>query len=435
MINLGAIIGAGIFVIVGIAAGMAGPLLPYSILVAAVIAVLTGLSFSEIASHVAKEGGAYEYAREELSPFMGFIAGIMWTFGNIIAIAAVAVSTGSYINALLGTSVPLAYIAIAAILTFMTVNILGIKNSARTIAVLVGINVAVLLIFAIAGLTKFNSVYLTTHVQSGISGLLAGAAIIFFAFTGFSRVTTVGDEVKNPRRTMPRAIILSIAISTAIYVAVAVVALGLVPYGMLAHSSAPLSLAMSAVHSKALDLIIALGGITATAGVVLTGILGTSRLFFAMGRDRELPRQLSAIDRFSTPINAIIVSAIASIAFVLLVSFDTIVEGANATILVSYFIVNMAALALYMKTRRLQLKGRLIYKRHFVAVPVIGMFAIVMVMAYLSPESLLIAAGILLASIFYYVGMAALRRSGRGSMPTFSPVHSLVREFGISRRK
>ena len=432
MINLGAIIGAGIFVIIGVAIGHAGPSIIVSIILSALIAVLTGLSFAEIARHVAKEGGVYEYAKDSFRPFAGFIGGWLWTFGNIIAIAAVSLSMGGYVNILFATHINTVYFAIAAIIAFAVINILGIKNSAKTISAFVVINIVVLLIFIVSGLSSFNPSNLANFAPNGVTGTIAGAAIIFFAFTGFSRVTTISDEVKDPERTIPKAIILSIIISTVIYIAVAIVAVGLVPYSALANSSAPLSTAIKSMHDSILAIIVAIGGVTATAGVILTGVLGTSRVFFALGRDRELPGFLSYIDRFSTPVNAITISAILSVAFLLLVSFGTIVDSSNAAILSAYFIINVSAVYFYYSLKREQQHE----KRYIPAVSIAGIFGILLIVSYLDIVSLELLFGIATIGTLYYI----LRNAPVGRLKNWRkhfnvPRHSIVRDFGPSRQE
>ena len=431
MINLGAIIGAGIFVIIGVAIGHAGPSIIISIILSAIIAILTGLSFAEIARHVAKEGGVYEYAKESFRPFAGFIGGWLWTFGNIIAIAAVSISMGGYVNILFSTHINTVYFAIAAIIAFAAINILGIKNSAKTISGFVIINLAVLLIFIVSGLSSFHLSNFSNFAPNGMTGTIAGAAIIFFAFTGFSRVTTISDEVKDPEKTIPKAIILSIIISTVIYIAVAIVAVGLVPYSNLASSAAPLSTAIKSMHDSILAIIIAFGGVTATAGVILTGVLGTSRVFFALGRDRELPGFLSYIDRFSTPINAIIVSAVLSIVFLLLVSFGTIVDSSNAAVLSAYFIINVSAIYFYYNLKKKQQQE----KRYIPVVSIAGIFGILLIVAYLDIASLEFLFGIAAVGTIYYV----LRNAPIGELKDWRrhmhvPRRSAVRAFGPSRQ-
>ncbi|MEM0202204.1 MAG: amino acid permease [Candidatus Micrarchaeaceae archaeon] len=433
MINLGAIIGAGIFVIIGLAVADAGPSIILSIVIAAVISMLSGLSFSEIALHVANEGGVYEYAKNALAPSAGFMAGWMWTIGNIIAMAAVGLSLGGYLNLLIGTHVPPAYYAIAAILAFMVINIMGIKHSAKTIAAMVMINVAVLLIFMVSSLAHFNPANLSNFMPNGTNGMLAGTALIFFAFTGFSRVTTVSSEVKKPRRTIPMAIIFSIIISTVLYLCIALGAIGIMPYTEFAHSVAPLSSAISTLHIGALDIVVAIGGVVATAGVVFTGILGVSRVFFAMGRDNELPRKLSYIDRFSTPVNAIVLSSALAVLFILFVSFKTIVELSNAGILMAYAIINISALSLWLRLEKN--RKTLLRRNYFLAVPLLGLAAIMLVMAYLGMGSLAVALLIFAAGALYYTYRNQKRLHGiEAYIRKEIPLHSIVREFGRSRR-
>jgi APA family basic amino acid/polyamine antiporter len=430
MINLGAIIGAGIFVIIGIAIGDAGPSIFISILISAIVAMLTGICFSRIAMSVAKEGGTYEYAKSALSPFAGFVGGWMWMLGNIIAIAAVSLSLGGYANVLLGTSFPKVAFAVGTILAFALVNIYGIKNSAKTITFLVLINIVVLVAFIAFGIGAFRIINFAEMFPNGLGGTLLGASIIFFAFTGFSRVTTIGEEVIDPERTIPRAIIISIIISTVFYIAIGLVAVGLVPYGTLAHSSAPLSVAIAVLHNNLLGALIALGGVTATAGVTFTGILGVSRVFFAMGRDRELPGFLGSIDKFSTPRNAIVVTVALSIVFMVLVSFGTIVEASNSAILIAYGIVDIAALNVALKEDRSG-KRSFIYSRGFAAVPVLALASIGMLLAYLIGEGFSIAFGLAVAAILFYAFRTILSNN-RIVRPAAAvvPKHSEVRTFG-----
>ncbi|MGC8651655.1 MAG: APC family permease [Candidatus Micrarchaeia archaeon] len=434
MINLGAIIGAGIFVIIGLAAGDAGPSVVLSIAIAAIVSVLSGLSFSEIALHVAKEGGVYEYAKDAFAPSAGFLAGWMWTIGNIIAVAAVGLSFGSYLNLLVGTSIYPAYYAIAAIAAFAIINILGIKHSARTIAIMVGINLAVLALFVAFSMAHFQVANISNFAPNGANGVLAGSALIFFAFTGFSRVTTVGDEVKNPRSTIPMAIMVSIIISSLLYICIALGAVGLVPYQQFEHSAAPLSYAISSLHITALDIAVAIGGVVATAGVIFTGILGVSRVFFAMGRDSELPKKLSYIDKFSTPINAILLSSLLAVLFILFVSFRTIVELSNAGILTAYAIINISALSLWLRLEKD--KRALIRHRLFFLIPLSGFATILLVMLYLGVESLAVALLIFaIGAVYYAYRNAKMVRGIEAYIRREVPAHSAVREFGASRER
>ncbi len=435
IINLGAIIGAGIFVIIGLAIGRSGPAIIISILLSAFIAILTGLSFSEIARHTSKEGGVYEYAKEAFTPAAGFVGGLMWTFSNMIAISAVALSMGQYIDSFLSIKTPAMFFAIPAIVIFALLNIFGIKNSAKTLTALVALNIIILLLFIMFGLTHFAVSHFSNFAPNGFNGILAGSALIFFAFTGFSRVTTIGDEVKDSEKTIPKAIVISILVSALIYIAIAVVAVGLLPYKEIASSAAPLSAAIAVLHNPIIDLIIAFGGITATAGVVLTGILGTSRVLFAMGRDNELPKQVAQIDRYSTPQVAIILSTIIAIIFIYFVSFSTIVEASNAAVLLAYAIINISALVLWNRLRKEEVKtNKLIRRSYFFIIPILSTITIAITISYLGYVALESSFIILIAfSLIYLIKYAVTKYGHVASANEHVPYVSIVRLFGKSR--
>ncbi len=435
IINLGAIIGAGIFVIIGIAAGKAGPAIIISIFISAIIAIFTGLSFSEIAQHISKEGGVYEYAKESFAPSAGFIGGTMWTFSNMIAISAVSLSMGSYINSLFHLHINLIIYGIPVIILFAVLNMLGIKNSAKTLSVLVGVNLVILIIFIVSGLFYFKASDFSNFAPHGFTGIMEGSALIFFAFTGFSRITTVGDEVKNPEKNIPKAIIISIIISSALYAVVAVVAIGLISSSSLASASAPLSAAIKVLHNPYLIVIIAIGGITATAGVVLTGILGTSRVLYAMGRDREIPERFGKIDKFGTPIYSILLSMAISLLFVYFVGFSTIIEASNVSVLIAYAIIDLSAIILWKKVKN-DNPVHLREQKYFFVIPLLGIITIFITISYLGLHAIEISLSVLIiVSIIYVIKHILESRSLVKSARKIIPRISMVREFGKSRHK
>ena len=435
IINLGAIIGAGIFVIIGIAAGKAGPAIILSIFISAIIAIFTGLSFSEIAQHISKEGGVYEYAKESFAPSAGFIGGTMWTFSNMIAISAVALSMGSYINSLFHLHLNLIIYGIPVIILFAVLNMLGIKNSAKTLSILVGVNVVILIIFIVSGLFYFKVSDFTDFAPRGFTGIMEGSALIFFAFTGFSRITTVGDEVKNPEKNIPKAIIISIIISSALYATVAVVAIGLIPSSSLASAAAPLSAAIKVLHNPYLIVIIAVGGITATAGVVLTGILGTSRVLFAMGRDREIPERFGKIDKFGTPLYSILLSMTISLLFVYFVGFSTIIEASNVSVLIAYSIIDFSAIILWKKVKK-DNPAHLREQKYFFIIPLLGIITIFITIGYLGLHAIEISLSVLvIVTVIYELKHILESKNVIKSARKVIPHISAVREFGKTRYK
>ncbi len=429
IINLGAIIGAGIFVIIGISAGAAGPAVLLSIPLAGLVAIFTGISFSQIARHVDKEGGGYEYGRESLSPYAGFVGGSLWTFGNIIALSAVSISFGSYLDALLNSRFPDIFIAVSIVSSFAVLNALGVKNSAKTLRAIVSVNVAILVIFTAVGLFFIHPSHFTDFFVKGPTGIISGAAIIFFAFSGFSRVTTVSEEVINPEKTIPLAIIASILISAVLYFLISLATLGLAPASKLASSASPLAYASSLTGFDWLVVLVSVGALVATSGVILTGILGTSRVMFAMGRDGELPGLISRLDRYSTPLVAILVSLILAAAMMPVASFGTIVESSNTCVIAAYAIINIAAFRTHIKYRGTHRRTLLAHDWFFL-IPLAGIATIGLFFAFLGFESMEIAAAVFAAASVYHVLNVKLR--GPSTKP---PKTSRVRLFGKSRHR
>jgi APA family basic amino acid/polyamine antiporter len=345
VLDLGAIIGAGVFVVIGILAGLAGPALVVSIVIAAAVALLTSQSFVRLTEWHAAEGGTYEYARRLLAPSVGFLAGWIWMISNLFGGAAVALSFAGYVAQLLPrVSVKLAASLLCA--AFTVLNYIGIRRSVRLNTILVSVTILVLLFFSLVGAIHFNPAHLRPFLVSW-TGIVVGANYIFFAFTGFARVAVVAEEIRNPRRVIPRAVGLALAISGALYVMVGLAALGLVPARVLADSSSPLAHAIGSVGNPAFASIVSIGALFATAGVLLTAILGVSRMAFAMARDGDLPAAFSRLHpRYGTPHLAIVFVGFLTTVLVLTGGLARVVAVSTFASLFYYALTNAAALRL-----------------------------------------------------------------------------------------
>mgnify|MGYP005835959939 CR=1 FL=1 len=286
-ISIGAIVGAGIFVVTGIAAGLAGSGVVVSMIIASVISLLTALSFVELARYLPREGGVYEFAYQLLSPFAGFMTGWMWLVSNLLTGAAVSLGFAYYLGFVF-VGLPPAITAAALCVFFTLLNYIGVRQSAALNNLLVTGKILILAFFVMFGAGSVNPSNYSPFSPFG-AGVLQGAFYVFFAFGGFARVTVIAEEVRDPERTVPRAILLSILISAIIYVLVGLVSVGLVGPASLAASDSPLSEAISQTGNHAAVLIVSAGGVIATASVLLTTILGISRMSFAMARRNDLP--------------------------------------------------------------------------------------------------------------------------------------------------
>lgn len=397
-ISVGAIIGAGIFVVTGIAAGLAGPSFIISIILAGVIGSFTALSFAQLSAYMPKEGGGYEFTYHLISPFAGFISGWMWVFSNVFIGAAVSIGFAQYLSALV-PSLPVNIVAAAVCLAFTALNYVGVRQSALINDALVVTKIVILLFFIVFGLGFIQLSNFQPFMPKGVLGTLEGASLIFFAYGGYARVTTVSEEVKDPSRTIPRAIVLAIALSTVLYVLIGVVSMGLVGSNRLAAAESPLADAISITGSSGAVFLVSLGAMIATASVLLMTILGVSRMTFAMARNGQFPAFLKQISkRFQTPHYAILITGVLS-SILVFSDFSRLVAVGTFSLLFHHALVNLSAL-------RLQPANR----RYPAFVSTIGFLLCVSLLAFLSIEAWMTSlAGILVGIVIY----AVMTRKGR----------------------
>ncbi|HUL39571.1 MAG TPA: amino acid permease [Methanomassiliicoccales archaeon] len=341
-IGLGAIIGAGIFVVTGVAANLAGPALLLSLIIGAAVSAFTAISFAELAMRIPKEGGGYEFAHELVSPFGGFLSGWMWILSNVLTGTAVAIGFASYLA--IFVPLPVNVMAALACLGVMAVNLWGIRESTTFNDLLVVFKVAVLLIFVAIGIFLVHPENFAPFAPNGTLGVMQGAAIIFFAYAGFGRIAMISEEVIDPKRTVPMAIFLALITSTIIYMMVAGVSIGMVGSEALASSASPLSTA-AALESPFLSKLVGLAALAATLSVLLTTLLGMSRVAFAMARNGDLPRTLTRLHpRTRTPIVAIVLFGGLMAIFCIFSSVLFAAALSNFGALVYYALVNASAI-------------------------------------------------------------------------------------------
>jgi len=392
-LGIGAIIGSGIFIVTGIVAGVAGPAMVVSIAIAGAIAVFSALSVAELAAYLPEEGGTYAYARRLVSPFAGFIAGWIWVFANIFVGAAVALGFSHYLAALF-PALPVTACAVVLCGIFTAINYRGVKESVLFNNLLVSLKVAILCIFVAAGLFFIRPENYVPFAPAGAAGIASGAALIFFAYTGFARVTLMAEEIRDPVRTIPSSIFLALGISAVIYLLVSLVAAGLVSSAALAGSGAPLADAIRTTGNIPVFVVVSAGAMFATASVLLTTILGISRIVFSMSRNNDLPAALSRIHPvFRTPHRSIALTGAGMIAAVLLADLALVIAVGTFAMLAFYLIADIAALRLPLHARR-----------YPVWVPAFGAASCVCLAVFLSPVSIAIGcAGLLAGGVMYGV--------------------------------
>jgi len=400
-VSVGAIIGGGIFVVTGIAAGLAGSALIVSMLIAALISLLTALSFAELTAWQPKEGSIYEYSYQLVSPFAGFLVGWMWILSNTFAGAAVSLGFAYYLTALVPSLNP-NYVAAIVCLAFTAINYCSVKQSARLNNILVTAKLLILAFFIIYGMLFMNPTNFTPFRPLDV-GVFSGAVFFFFAYGGFARAAVIAEEVKDAKRNVPKAMLIALAISTIFYILIGTVAVGLVGPNRLANSHSPLEEAMKATGNSAATFTIAVGGILATASVLLTSVLGVSRMAYAMARRKDLPQALAKLDpKRNTPINSTWIVGLIMTLLVLLIDLSKVVAISSFAMLFFYTLANVSALRLKTEKRA--------YPRILPAIGAASCLALLAFELFASLQSWIIGTACLLVGAVYYVAKQKLRK-------------------------
>lgn len=351
VLGLGSMIGAGVFAATGPAAAAAGSGLLIGLVIAGVIAYLNATTMARLAAVYPESGGAYVYGRKRLGNFWGFLAGWGFVIGKLASCTAMALTFAHYVAP--DHARPL---AIAAVLLLTFVNYLGVKKTAFVTKVLVGLVLATLALVVLAALAggSADPVRLsgwTTH--GGVSGILQSAGIMFFAFAGYARIATLGEEVRSPQTTIPRAILIALGITVGVYFVVATVTVLCVDAITLAESATPLALAVASGTFAELAPIVRVGAGIASLGVLLSLMAGISRTTFAMAANADLPRWLSAVhSKHRVPHRAEITVGVIVALIVSVADLRSAIGFSSFAILTYYAIANIAALTLDPQQRR-----------------------------------------------------------------------------------
>ncbi|RFU84148.1 APC family permease [Streptomyces triticagri] len=399
VIGLGSMIGAGIFAALAPAARSAGSGLLIGLALAAVVAHCNATSSARLAARHPASGGTYVYGRERLGEFWGHLAGWGFVVGKTASCAAMALTVGSYVWPGQAHGV-----AVAAVVAVTAVNYAGVQKSAVLTRVIVAVVLAVLAAVVVAAFTssRADAARLAVGDDTTAAGVLQAAGLLFFAFAGYARIATLGEEVRDPERTIPRAIPLALGITLAVYALVAVAVLMVLGPDGLAGATAPLSDAARAVGGEPLVAVVRLGAAVGALGTLLALVLGVSRTMLAMARDRHLPRALAAVHpRFHVPHRA---EALIG-AMVAVVAATADVRGAigfsSFGVLVYYAIANAAAWTLTAAENR---PSRL--------VPAVGLAGCLVLAGALPLTSVLAGAAVLALGAAGY-GVRRVRRGAR----------------------
>jgi APA family basic amino acid/polyamine antiporter len=348
--GLAAILGAGIFAVIAPAAGIAGPALLIALCLAAFVALCNALSSAQLAAVLPRTGGTYEFGRRMLGPWWGYSAGWMFLVANTVGPGAIALAFGEYLSAVWG-GVPTRAIAVAAALAMTGLNALGIRWSVRVTEIVVIFSVLTLLAVVVLAAPAVRASNFVPFAPGGILGILQATALLFFAYTGYSRIATLVEEVKDPKRTIPRATGVALGGATALYLLVAVVAVGVLGATRLSQSGSPLEATMVAAGSAVGVGIVVLGALSTTFNEGLSDLLGVSRVAFAMGRGSDLPSPLAHLGPGQNPWVAVLAVGVVATLVSAFAPFTLAIAISSFGTLLYYTVTNLSALRLRKEQR------------------------------------------------------------------------------------
>jgi basic amino acid/polyamine antiporter, APA family len=354
--GVGIILGAGIYALIGVAAGPAGNAVWLSFLITAFIAFFTAMSYAELSSMFKGNAAEYDYVKAAINEKFAVGIGLAMILSTVIAGAAVSLGFGGYFASLVDA--PLLLGALLLIILMTAINFVGIKQATWFNAISTFIEFAGLVVIVILGVKFFGSVnYL--EMPLGVTGVFQSAALVFFAFIGFESIVKLREETKNPEVTIPRAIILSILITSVVYVLVAISAVSVIGWQALAASSAPLAeVARVALQNSVIGRVLAIIALFSTANTVLLAMVTGSRQVYGMAKQGSLPAFLSRVsEKTKTPYVAVLVFAIATILFTLIGDLELVANLTNIFIFITFAAVNVSLIILRYNAKYDKLRG------------------------------------------------------------------------------
>jgi len=401
-LGLGSMLGAGVFAVWAPAASVAGSGLLIGLAIAAVVAYCNATASAQLAAQYPTSGGTYVYGREQLGEWPGFVAGWSFIIGKSASCAAMALTFASY-------AVPVPWqrpTAVVAVVALAAVNYRGITRTALVARVIVTVSLASLAVIVISGLVDGDidpHRALPMDFASSWYGVLQSAGLLFFAFAGYARIATMGEEVRDPGRTIPRAILLALAIAVGIYATIAVVALGTLGADALSVSTAPLADTLRSTSWHEWTPLVRFGAAAASLGALLALIAGVGRTTLAMARQGDLPGWLAAEHpRFAVPHRAEVALTVVVCALVLTTDLRSAIGFSSAGVLIYYLVANMAAFTQDAEQRRTPR-----------TLQVVGVFGCAALVATLPVHAVAIALAVVGVGILYRLTRRSAAGTGR----------------------
>ena len=372
----GVILGAGIYTIIGEAAGEGGNMLWLSFATAAFTAVLTLFAYAELSSIYPSSGGEFTYVKESAGLRWAYVVGVMVALSGIISSATISLGFAGYFSELV--DFPAVVTAIAIMGVILAINILGIKHSSVVNIIFTILETGGLIFVIYSAAPAIGKINYLELPPEGISGVLAGAAICFFAFTGFEDAVKLAEETKSPEKNIPRALFISSAIVMTIYLCVAFVVVSMIPFGELASSENPLSTVVEKRFGSTGAMIIAIVALFFTSNSLLSNMLGSSRVIYNIGKEnKKLSLFAKVLPKRKTPALALIAVAVIAAAFSLIGDVKIAALITNFFVFVTFLIINITVI--YLRKTKKELSRPFKIPGNIRGIPVISVVAIFMV--------------------------------------------------------
>lgn len=407
--GLGVIIGAGIYSLIGVGAGIAGNALWASFLIGAVTAALSALSYAELSSMYPKEAAEYVYTRHAFNKkYLSFAVEWLMFLTMVISATTVALGFAGYFSSIIGGEIPV--IAAALIVALSALNYSGIKHSAWFNDVSAILSVIGLLFVGIMGLLYFSINGTSVDffaTKNGLQGILGATTVIFFAFVGFESLANLSEETKNARKVIPKAVLLSLGIAAVLYLIVSIVAVGLIGADALGTSKAPLADAMGKVTPRAHILLVIIA-LFATANTVLVVLIVGSRLLYGLSCNHTLPSACGIINKHGTPTVAVLIVAFLAITGLFIGNIERVALLTNIGVFIIYFTVNLSLLVLrYKVPDSMRLYKAPLNIGRFSVTAFLGIIATIVPLSFFDSatiiyELLLIISGVVVYAVFWH---------------------------------
>ncbi len=399
--SVGIILGAGIYVILGEAAGLSGNYIWLSFIIAAFVAMLTAFSYAELSSRFPKAGAEYVYVENSFGNRAAWLVAWLLLAGSIIGGATVAMGFSQYFSAIFDTSIiAVALIMLAIILIIL---IIGVQETAKLTILFTAIEISGLLIVIFIGIPYIGSVNYFEAAR-GFKGVIEAGVLIFFGYLGFEGITRLAEEAKNPEKNIPKAIMYSMIITTILYILVGISAVSVIPWDELAAAKAPLALVAQRVFGEQSFFILSVIALFSTFNTALMFLLTGSRLIYGIAQQEAIPKIFTLVGkRFHTPWVAIIAIGLVSMFFLFFGDLKTIANLTNFTIFSVFIVIN--ASVIYLRYKKPSITGFRVPLNvgRFPVIPFIGILTSVFMIANLTYDVLLI--GLLLIIIGFIVDM------------------------------